>query len=170
MTDGPTSRPAAWKPVAVRPHVVVISDEPDLRDFFVQGLLMAGFWTSAVASGIQALEVFRMRQFDLILIDAQIAGLPAVEIIRRLRGLSERGSEGLTQVPVVVAGANPGRSERDAFERVAVEEFLDPTMELEEVALRLMDIVTLWRVTHPDEPWADASVSQSRGPRDPSAP
>ena len=168
MSVAPPDRPAAWERVSQRPHVVVISDDPDLRDFFVQGLLMAGFWTSAIASGIQAIEVFRMRRFDLILLDARIRGLPAAEIIRRLRGGSGRGREALTQVPVVVVD-DEDPSASDAFGELGVDGYLEPPIELDEVALRLMALVTEWRAAHPDEPWADASVSQSRGPRDPTA-
>lgn len=169
MSDLSPDRSAAWERVAARPHVVVISDDRDLQDFFVHGLLMAGFWTSAIASGIQAIEVYRMRRFDLILIDAHIAGLPAVEIIRRLRGRSVRGREGLTLVPVLVVGADSELSGRDRYLQAGVEGFVDPPVELEEVAVRLMAVVAKWRTAHPDEPWADAPLSQSPGPRDPSS-
>lgn len=169
MSGPAPDRPVAWERVNQRPHVVVISDDPDLRDFFVQGLLMAGFWTSAIASGIQTIEVFRMRRFDLILIDAGIRGLPAGEILRRLRGRSERSPEPLTQVPVVVVGAGAVPSGRDAFIGAEVDGFLDPPMDLDDIAIQLMAIVAAWRTAHPEEPWADASVSQSCGPRDPAA-
>lgn len=169
MSDAASDGPVAWERVSQRPHVVVISDDPDLRDFFVQGLLLAGFWTSAIASGIQAIEVFRMRRFDLILIDARIRGLPAVEIIRRLRVRSDRGREALTQVPVVVVSTDDDPSARETFGGLGVEGFLEPPIELDDVAIRLMEIVAAWRAAHPGEPWADASVSQSSGPRDPAA-
>ncbi len=169
MSGGPSDRTAAWERVTRRPHVVVISDDADLREFFVQGLLMAGFWTSAIASGIQVIDVFRMRRFDLILIDAAIRGLPAAEIIRRLRGRSDRGADPLTDVPVVVVLPDRDPSGPVAFSGIDVDAFLEPPMELEDVALRLMAVVAAWRTAHPDEPWADASISQSRGPRDPAS-
>ena len=51
-----------------RPHVLIVSDDPDLAEFLVEGLPLGGFWTSAIANGLQALEVFRLRQFDLIVV------------------------------------------------------------------------------------------------------
>ena len=171
MSDAGSGRSAAWERVSQRPHVVVISDDPDLREFFVQGLLLAGFWTSAIASGIQVIEVFRMRRFDLILLDAEIRGLPAAEIIRRLRGRGERGQEPLTQVPVVVVSSGDHSEDllsgRERFNGLGVNGFLRPPMELDDIAIRLMTIVADWRAEHPAEPWADASVPQSRGSRDP---
>ena len=53
--------------------------------FLAEGLLIGGFWTSTVASGIQTIEVFRLRTFDVVLLDLDVQGFGGVEILRRLR-------------------------------------------------------------------------------------
>lgn len=169
MSEPASDRPAAWERVNQRPHVVILSDDPDLRDFLGQGLLLAGFWTSAIASGIQAIEVFRMRRFDLIIIDADIRGLSALEIIRRLRGIAKWGSEPLTLIPIAIIDADSDPAAREKLSWAGDVEFLDPPLELEDVAIRSMALVAAWRAANPGEPWADASVPQSRGPRDESS-
>ncbi len=81
MTDRP--RKTAQRQFQ-RPHVLIVSDDPSLVEFLNEGLPLGGFWTSVIASGLQAIEVFRLRQFDLVLIDAGLTSFSAVELIRRL--------------------------------------------------------------------------------------
>ena len=155
----PRQRPAP------RPHAVIVSDDPDLRDFLGQGLLFAGFWTSAIASGLQAIEVFRLRRFDLILIDAALGGLPAPEVIRRLRSPAGPDGTPLTSVPIAVIDAPAAPAERAALLDAGADAFLDPPLDMEALAADLMTLVLDWRTANPDEPWADAPLPQSRGPR-----
>src|SRR5215204_5867380 len=58
-----------------RPHILIVSDDTGLSSFLGEGLMIAGFWTSTVASALQAIEVFRLRTFDLIIVDAALDGL-----------------------------------------------------------------------------------------------
>src|SRR5918994_618083 len=37
-------------PALQRPHVLIVSDDPELTVFLGEGLVYAGFWTSAIAS------------------------------------------------------------------------------------------------------------------------
>ena len=67
------------------PEILVISGDIGLSHFLTEGLLLEGFWTSSVAGGFQALEVFRLRQFDLVLLDATIGDIGPAELVRRLR-------------------------------------------------------------------------------------
>lgn len=148
-----------------RPHVVIITDDHDLREFLGQGLLYAGFWTSAIASGLQAIEVFRLRRFDLILVDAGIGGLSAPEMIRRLRtGTSPDGTP-LTSVPIVAIAEGSHPADEAWSEVVGADLILRPPLELDQVATALFRTIGEWRAANPDVPWADAPLPQSRGPR-----
>ncbi len=87
-----------------RPHVLIVSDDLDLVTFLSEGLTLGGFWTSTVASAIQTLELFRLRSFDLILLDDGLAGLGALELARRLRHDSPSDSSATprTTVPILL--------------------------------------------------------------------
>src|SRR5690349_3354968 len=91
-----------------RPHVLIVSDDEDLASFLGEGLIYAGFWTSTIASAMQTLEVFRLRSFDVMLLDAALGGMGASELLQRLRGTSRRstGSE-RTDIPILVVAATP---------------------------------------------------------------
>lgn len=148
-----------------RPHVLVVSDDPSLTEFLGEGLPMGGFWVSIIASGLQALEVFRLRRFDLILIDAGLQSFDALEFLRRLRGVStrDRMQYARSEAPVVVvhpsAEPEPGFGGTD----LGIAAQLVPPVELEDVVRALHEVFQAWRTDHPDAPLADAAAaSRSR--------
>ncbi len=151
----------------IRPHVLIVSDDPDLAAFLTEGLTIGGLWTSVVASPFQALEVFRLRTFDAVLLDAAIGGFGAVELLRRLRGASDRAAAGQprTDVPVfVVAGGAGEIAPADATDAGADGLFVAP-LELDDLAQALFDAILAWRAANPDRPWAD-EASLAAGNRD----
>ena len=147
----------------VRPHVLIVGDDQDLTLFLGEGLTIGGFWTSSIASGLQALEVFRLRTFDLVLIDATLSGMGAVELVRRL------GTPGNENAPrgdlpiLIIAG---GLDEVDAEEVSAAgsDGLLLPPLEIEELVPGLFAIVDDWRRRHPDRPWADQAAQSVKEP------
>ena len=148
-----------------RPHVLIVSDDPGLREFLGEGLVYAGFWTSVVASAIQALEVFRLRSFDLVLVDAALAGVDGLELVRRLRGRSARGRIGTvrTDVPLLLVAGGPDEIERAAAAEAGADAVIAAPIELEEAAPMLHEIVVSWRRLHPDRPLADAAAQGESG-------
>lgn len=147
-----------------RPHVLVVSDDAELRAFLSEGLLYAGFWTSGIASAIQTLEVFRLRSFDLVLIDAALTGVGATELVRRLRGRSSRAASAgpRTDVPILLVGDDPTVMTDEAATALGADGVLHAPLELEDVAVRLFAVVAGWRHDHPDRPWADAAAQAPR--------
>lgn len=142
-----------------RPHVLIISDDPSLAEFLSQGLPLGGFWTSLIASGLQALEVFRLRQFDLIAIDASLQSFDAVELMRRLRGISPRadGTPARTSAPFIVFGALSPSPNAPSDDDLGIAARIQPPVELEAVVPVLHGVFAQWRATHPDVPLADAA-------------
>ena len=153
-----TSSPADWQRATERPHAVIVSGDPDLREFLGQGLLMSGFWTSAIASGIQVLEVFRLRRFDLVLLDGGLGGLSAVDVLRRIKA-DETSRLAMGPAPVVIVAPVP--ADQDLYRLAGADAVLDPPYELPDLATRLHGIVQGWRAAHPDVPWSDAPPAQA---------
>ena len=96
-----------------RPHVLIVSDDAGLSAFLGEGLIYAGLWTSVIASAMQALEVFRFRSFDHMIVDAALGGIGAIELIGRLRGRSDRAAPiARTDIPVFLIAGSPARGRR----------------------------------------------------------
>jgi DNA-binding response OmpR family regulator len=152
-----------WKmPALQRPHVLIVSDDPDLTDFLGEGLVYAGFWTSAIASAVQTLEVFRLRTFDLVIIDAELGGIGAAELVRRLRGLSDRAAPARrTDIPIV-AITSESAPDPATLPTTGIDKVIAAPIELEELAAEFANLVQHWRAMHPERPWADeAAQSQA---------
>lgn len=142
-----------------RPHVLIVTDDPSLAEFLGEGLVMGGFWTSVISHGLQVLEVFRLRSFDLIVIDRELGTFDAIELIERLRGFSAHGGAGeaRTDKPVVIISSDDPRLGAGDSERLGVVATLQAPLELEEVVRELHAVFARWREAHPDVPLADAA-------------
>jgi len=143
----------------MRPHLLIVSDDPDLQAFLAEGLIYAGFWVSVIASAVQTLEVFRLRTFDLVLIDAALAGLNAIALVRRLRGVAERGAPipARTDAPILLIAARPEDVSTADATAAGADGVLYAPLELADLGPLLHETITHWRATHPDRPWADAA-------------
>jgi DNA-binding response OmpR family regulator len=145
-----------------RPHILIITDDPDLTDFLGEGLVYAGFWTSVIASALQTLEVFRLRSFDAIILDADLGGIGALELVRRLRGRSDRSPEDeRTDIPILLISQPPGEMDPTEQLNLDVDAVISPPIELEDLAAVLNQIVAAWRMRRPGRPWADEAALRS---------
>ena len=118
-------------------EVLVVSGDLSLSQFLTDGLMESGFWMSAVRSGLQALEVFRLRGFDWLIIDAAISDLPLDELILRLRSDSEDSSEISRQsaaTPIVVVAGIPQELEPFDTSSLDLAAVLVAPFELDELA------------------------------------
>jgi DNA-binding response OmpR family regulator len=149
-------------PALQRPHVLIVSDDPELTEFLSEGLVYAGFWTSAIASAVQALEVFRLRSFDAMVLDAALGGIGSLELLRRLRGRSDRATtDERTDIPILVVSASSSELDSKEAERAGADRVLVAPVELEQLAAELGRAVTTWRASHPGRQWADEALLDS---------
>jgi DNA-binding response OmpR family regulator len=149
-------------PALQRPHVLIVSDDPDLTAFLGEGLVYAGFWTSAIASAVQALEVFRLRSFDVMVLDANLGGIGSIELLRRLRGSSDRTSASpRTDIPVLVIAASSDEIDSEIAAGAGADGVIVAPVEIEQLATTLDRAVTSWRLQHPDRKWADEAALDS---------
>jgi two-component system OmpR family response regulator len=142
-----------------RPHVLIVCDDPSLSEFLSEGLPLGGFWTSVIASGLQVIEVFRLRQFDMIVVDAELTSFAWLELVRRLRGRSDRATPGLvrTIAPVVIVSESALALDDRAREELGIVEVLTAPLELDDVVRTLHARFGEWQEAHPDVPLADLS-------------
>jgi two-component system, OmpR family, phosphate regulon response regulator PhoB len=146
-------------PALQRPHILIVSDDPELTGFLGEGLIYAGFWTSTIASAVQALEVFRLRSFDAMVLDAALGGMGAIELLRRLRGRSDRATTAeRADIPILVIAASSDEMDPVLAEQAGAEGVIVAPIELEQLAVDLERVVSAWRALHPDRKWADEAA------------
>jgi DNA-binding response OmpR family regulator len=142
-----------------RPHVLIVTDDQGLADFLGEGLMMGGFWTSVIHHGLQVLEVFRLRRFDLVVIDRDLGTFDPKELIQRLRGVSEHSTHGevRTTAPIVIMASFDPDISSEERERLGIEAIMQAPVELEDVVKTLHEVFAGWRARNPDAPLADES-------------
>lgn len=79
-------------------RLLVVEDEATIRDGLVALFESQGFLVDAVGDGLSALERSAASEYDLVLLDLMIPGLPGLDVLTRLR------ARGLA-VPVLVLTA-----------------------------------------------------------------
>lgn len=65
--------------------VLVVEDEPSIREVEVAYLAEAGYKTAEAASGSVALEMVAQQTFDAAIIDLNLPGVDGLEVCRRIR-------------------------------------------------------------------------------------
>ncbi len=88
-----------------RERVMVVDDEPDIRDILQHALQREGFDVLAVADGTAALAAVRSRPPNLVLLDLMLPGVGGLEVCRRLR--AEPATATLPIIMVSAKGEEP---------------------------------------------------------------
>jgi two-component system, response regulator, stage 0 sporulation protein F len=80
-------------------HLLLVDDEPAVRDLLHEYFEGQGYKVSTAANGELALAAVRAERPDLVMLDIRMPGLDGVEVLRRLRRHD-------TTLPVVMVTAN----------------------------------------------------------------
>ncbi|HUL67415.1 MAG TPA: response regulator, partial [Burkholderiaceae bacterium] len=67
------------------PHILVIDDDPDMRDLVVEYLGKNDMRVSARASGREMFELIDSEPIDLVLLDLRLPGEDGLRLARELR-------------------------------------------------------------------------------------
>ena len=69
----------------IEASIVVVDDEPSIRELLVASLHFAGFEVNTAASGSEAIEVIEKIQPDLIVLDVMLPDIDGFTVTRRIR-------------------------------------------------------------------------------------
>jgi len=75
-----------------RGSVLVVDDEPTIREVVSRYLERAGYETRVARDGAAALKAVEERSPDLIVLDLMLPGIDGLEVMRRVRDRSERAA------------------------------------------------------------------------------
>ncbi len=81
--------------------ILIVDDEPDVRNFISACIEDAGFNVETAKNGEEALEIIKTNPPDLMTLDMIMPGLSGVQVLRRLRKIKES-----SKMPVIVITAH----------------------------------------------------------------
>jgi len=113
-----------------RPSVLVVDDDPAIREALDRALRLEGFDVSTRSDGPEALETVEESAPDVMVLDVTMPGLTGVEVVRRLRA-------GGHELPICVLSARDELADRVEGLRAGADDYLVKPFELEELVARL---------------------------------
>jgi len=124
--------------------VLIVDDEPDLRDLLTTSLRFAGFDAHSVSSGRAALDVLADRRVDLVVMDVMMPAMDGLTTVRKLRS---RGDD----VPVLFLTAKDEADDVVAGLRVGGDDYVTKPFRLAEVVARIEAILRRSGTTTPPD-------------------
>jgi two-component system, OmpR family, response regulator len=117
-----------------RGRLLVVDDEPFLRDAVAASLRFLGFDVTAAETGTEALRLSRAGRFDLVVLDVMLPDVDGFEIVRRLRRDGVR-------VPVIFLTARDTRDDKVTGLTLGGDDYLTKPFGLEELAARIRSVL-----------------------------
>jgi two-component system OmpR family response regulator len=115
-------------------RLLVVDDEPTIRELLSTSLRFAGFEVHTAADGQEALRLAEAARPDLVVLDVMLPDLDGFAVTRRLR---ERGRD----VPVLFLTAKDDVADRVAGLTVGGDDYVTKPFSLEEVVARIRAIL-----------------------------
>ena len=124
--------------------VLVVDDDPKIRDLLRLYVEREGHRTAFAADGPSALDAARRMRPDLVLLDVMLPGLDGLEVCRRLREESD--------VPVVLLTARSGDSDKIVGLDLGADDYVIKPFSPRELMARLRVQLRRRRPVPTDEP------------------
>lgn len=117
--------------------ILVVDDEPCVRDICVQFLSMAGYEVDSSASGEEALEAVARRSYDLLILDLCMQGMSGLAIFNRVKSVTPAAKAVILSCSVDSFASELEEARRNGLVGVLSKPFdLQALSELVELALR----------------------------------
>ncbi|HEX5188203.1 MAG TPA: response regulator transcription factor [Streptosporangiaceae bacterium] len=137
-------------------ELLVVDDEPFLRDAVAASLRFLGFDVSTAGTGGDALRLVREQPYDLVVLDVMLPDTDGFEIVRRLR------REGC-HVPVIFLTAKDTQADKVNGLTLGGDDYMTKPFGLEELAARIRTVLRRTRPAAASGPvlaFADVELDQ----------
>jgi len=117
-------------------RILVVEDEPDLRELLDGGLRAAGYQVDLAEDGRQALRLAADHRPDLVLLDLMLPDFDGTEICRRLRRDETTADSG-----VIVVSAKTDLLDRIAAFEQGADDYVTKPYSFRELLLRIQAVL-----------------------------
>jgi DNA-binding response OmpR family regulator len=166
----PTQSPATFP--RQRPRVLVIDDEPAIRNIVRQALAARGYEVIEAPTGIDGLKLVKEKEPDLIVLDALLPDVHGFDIAKRLKA-----SKRYAHIPIVMMTAvyKGWRMAADLRESYGIADLVEKPFDLHVLVRALEDAIVGRKGERPDQRqlsaeaqrlFAEGSAAYKRGDGD----
>jgi len=116
------------------PKILIVDDEPNIRDLLTTSLRFAGFAVRAVGNGAQAISAVLEEEPDLIILDVMLPDINGFGVTKRLR------SSGYTS-PILFLTAKDDTDDKIMGLTVGGDDYVTKPFSLDEIVARIKAIL-----------------------------
>jgi two-component system response regulator ResD len=127
------TRPNALTNMGASVRVLVVDDEPMVRDVLSRYLERGGFEVEAVADGEKALAAFEAHRPDLVLLDLMLPRIDGFEVFRRIRSCASS--------PVIMITARGQTTDRIVGLEIGADDYISKPFSPAEVVARVRSVL-----------------------------
>lgn len=113
-------------------HILIVDDEPDLRDLVALALMDAGYEVDTAANGRDAIAKVEQRVPDLMVLDLMLPDMPGTEVCRHLRGRSAT-----EDLPILMLTAKSSEVDRIVGFELGADDYVTKPFSPRELGLRV---------------------------------
>jgi len=123
--------------------ILLVEDYPTNQKIAEKNITQAGFSMVLAQNGKEAVDIFKTRKFDLVLMDIQMPVMDGYEASRRIRDLEKQGAgfdPGLTRIPIVAMTAHAVSGIRDKCLEAGMDDYISKPLRRTD----LMAMINKW--------------------------
>ncbi len=113
--------------------IMVVEDEETLAATLRYNLRREGYEVTVVGDGRAAVESYRLKRVDLVVLDLMLPGLGGLDVLRQMRALSE--------VPVVIVSAKDAEADVVAGLELGAYDYVTKPFSMRELVSRIRGIL-----------------------------
>ena len=115
-------------------RILVVDDEPGVRELICDALHMADFQTLQAVDGLAALSAIRKDRFDLMVLDINMPKLDGLDLLEKIR------KDGI-EIPALMLSARGDKVDISQGLKLGADDYMTKPFSIEELVLRVKAIL-----------------------------
>ncbi len=109
-------------------RLLVVDDEPSMREFLEIMLSQEGYQVSTAATGEEGFKIYRTQEFDLILTDVKMPGMSGLDLIREIHSVDP-------SIPIIAVTAYASADDAIRAVREGAYDYLSKPFQVEDLRI-----------------------------------
>ena len=132
--------------MAMSDHILIVDDDPYIREMLVDYLMRQGLRASGAASGREMRDVLARERIDLVVLDLMLPGEDGISLCRELR------APGRPSLPIVMLSARSDEADRILGLELGADDYLSKPFAARELYARVKSVLRRTRMMPPQIP------------------